>query len=316
MDAAGESSTPVEIDFEPTIAALTGADRKALLEQPAAKREDWLRAKATPPVPTPDADAASATADDQPASTETKIEPASEPAKAAPVKAKGVSARNAELDAEIATLHAKLAERAALRQQVASLETPSVDVEPAASSAVTPRTIAIDLQAPPLDEAAFFTQFPDAPYPEHARYLARYDRMQERAEELDQTVQSFDAKGRAAYPDFREKLQGLNQAGVQFPADVTAALFSDPDLGVRAAYALAGDPALAKRITVLELGRLMERLSAAKPTPDDKPVPKAPPEPPLTLNGTQSRSVDESTAAVAAGDFAAFRAAEARKRQK
>lgn len=119
-----------------------------------AARDAWLSGQPQPSAEKP-ADAATAKAVDSAPSTDVDAKPASETGDPAPKKGKGVTARNAELDAEIAALNEKLRIRKEVQRELDALERtppPKSDAKPDSSTAAEKKA-----------EAARFRAMPDAP---------------------------------------------------------------------------------------------------------------------------------------------------------
>lgn len=302
------SPTPDPTPVDPIAAAVASGDQAAYREARRAERSGKATPVSTPAASTPAEPVA------QVASTDASPAPASEPAD--PAKGKGVKARNAALDAEIQDLQEKLRLRAQLREQVAS--PPGSDASPAASSPA-PGPLSVDLSKPPLSEADFFAAHPESAYGEHARYLARYDRAQERQEDarahsqsrISSALEDIEQRAIAAYPDFDAKAAVAMATGATFSPAILDVLLDHPqahDL----AYALVSDPAKLASLNRLSPARAGMALAALLPTPTAAAVPAptittAPP-PPTTLGRKPADPTDPIESAVASGDMSQFKA--------
>lgn len=305
---------------DPIDAAVASGDQAAY---GAAKRA----ARTPSSLATPPADSSPAAPVEQVASTEALPAPASEPADSG--KGKGAKARSAELDVEIQALQERLRLRAALRAELDARDVQhdaKQDAQSAGSSPAASSSPAIDLAQPPLTEAAFFAAHPDLAYGEHVRYLARYDRAQERAEETQQrethdrvtTYAAIEEAATAAYPDFAEKLTAATAAKVHFSPAIMDVLLWHPQAS-DLAYALVSNLDQVPRLSALSPEKLGFALAALLPSAAPAVASATPtithaPKPPTILGRKAVESADPIESAVASGDQAAFRAARLRQR--
>lgn len=289
------------------------------------QRQQW-RVTGQRPSPTSDStDAAaassSAPAGDQPASTDASLSAASEPA-----KGKGVKARSAELDAEIAGMRDKLKLRASLREELDRLDRPK-DATPAASSPATGPSLTEtvqrpDIQQPMLTEEQFFATFPTAAYGQYGVYAARYVVAEDRAQTAQASQQresqqkwttSIDAV-RAEFPDYDEAVQ--NFASLQdSPANRAMGAAISESSNARLHYYLATHLDVAKALcamtptkALVELGKLDAQIS--NPQAASRPQPKTvtgAPAPPPSFTSRATVPADDIEAARASGDWRRFR---------
>lgn len=286
-----------------------------------AERAHW-RLTGEKPASTTDAAAESspAPAGDQPASTDAPIQAASEPA-----KGKGVKARSAELDAEIAEMRDKLKLRASLREELARLETPPPpDATPAASSPATVPLSEIlkrpDPRQPLMGDEAFFAAYPEASYGQYQVYATKYLLAEERMAAAEQTqqqqrehawTQSVDAV-RAEHPDYDTQIAALAEIPPTPASEALYAVLTESG-NARLAYHLATHIAETQRIArlspaaaLVELGKLDAQLSNPARTPSLKTTTSAPPPPPSITNRA-TVPADEIEAALASGDFRRYK---------
>lgn len=257
-------------------------------------------------------------ADAQPVSTETSTPAASEPA-----KGKGVKARSAELDAEIAGLRDQLKLRAALREELSRPVTP--DVPKAASSTATPQWTDVirqpDLSQPMLTDQQFFDLFPDAPYGQYGVYTTKYLLAEDRAQAQQQSQRQSIAHTwaanleavRAEHPDFDVHIQ--DDALKHLPNTPTNQAIADAlqeSGNARLYYHLVSHVAELQRVmslpparALVELGKLDAQLgSPTRQTP--KTLTDAP-APPPSLGARPAAPANELEAAIAAGDFRRYK---------
>lgn len=252
-----------------------------------------------------------------PASTDATLPAASEPA-----KGKGLKARSAELDAEIAGLRDKLKTRAALREELHALTRPLPDASAASSPAPAGPSAddAIrtpDLSRPMLSEQEFFTRFPEAAYGQYSVYATRYllaeDRAQQQQQAHTQTLhQKWNANVeavRAEHPDYELQMHNLERLPSSPAQDAIAAALRESG-NARVLYHLATHLDEAARLNTMapwealvELGKLDAQIgnpTAARLVPNT--VTQAPPPPP-SLTARAALPNDEIEQARRAGDW-------------
>jgi hypothetical protein len=217
------------------------------------------------------------------------------------------------------------------------------------AEAATPRPagIPVDITQPALEEAAFYTQHPEASTADYVRYLTRFDREVERA--TDQMRQSQTAAQAAAHQRATKFHTQITAAGD--PAEVIQRI--DPDLVAleTRAYAQAqGKPLSAandladeildsdvalqvlehltahpdvkakllalpnRRAVVREFTRLEAQFTPAAPGATAPKTITDAPTPAVTLGTRAAHPGDPVDSAVARGDVAAYRAARLQQR--
>lgn len=339
MSITAESSPATLSD---TVAGLSAADRahwKLTGDLPGVSESS------EPPTAdsTPEPDSSPAAPAAQAVETATFTPPASE--SGTPKKTKNAASRNEELDADIASLRTKLAERRRLKDELDALgiapARPEGQTHPAASSpapsAVRPLAEIMsspDLTSPMLDEDAFFTAYPEAKLRDFGRYVSRYEtltvlaetRQQERVKAAEDAHREQWQKAQAVNPRLLDELPvDLRQANPWDPDPskpwntVAREIFDSPHADALLLH-FASDPADARRIASLggqlaiirDIGRLESRLSASSsvnpnPAPRKREASSAPP-PGSTLGSKASGSVDTAEAAIAAGDTGRYMA--------
>ena len=217
------------------------------------------------------------------------------------------------------------------------------------AEAATPRPagIPVDITQPALEEAAFYTQHPEASTADYVRYLTRFDREVERATEQMRATQT--AAQTAAHQRATKFHEQITAAGD--PAEVIQRI--DPDLvGLETrAYAQAqGKPLSAandladeildsdvalqvleyltahpsekakllalpnRRAVVREFSRLEARFTPAAPGAAAPKTITDAPTPAVTLGSRAAAMADPVDSAVARGDVSAYRAARLQQR--
>jgi hypothetical protein len=184
-DTAVIESTPAAAVPPPdALSKLTPSERTTwrLTGELPATPPDTGAAAAAPDLST-DADSSPAEPATQVASTEASQSPASKPG--TPKKA-NAETRKAELQAEIKGL---IAQRDALRSEVAPPVSSRPDPVPDAPAASSPAPVSMDqailspnVSSPALTESQFFERFPDAGLSDYVRYAARYEVKREQQE--------------------------------------------------------------------------------------------------------------------------------------
>ena len=293
-----------------------------------------------PPKPEPPSDtaapAASAPAQprDKAPSTEGSETAASEPATPQKPKSK-VAERTTEIDAEIAQLHAKLAERARLREDLRAPEParrgPSDDA-PAATSTAAPSLQALldrpDLSRPPLGDSEFFKSFPDASVSDLVAYRSRYEwasqgRVGAIQAQRDGRLQSFVERRDGAIaedPTFRQTLDPrvdnlvpvdlMAPGQIAGPLNVVAQEIYESEHAVQLMRHLSANPKeldamqrMGPREIVRAIGRLEATVSVVPPQPVVKTTTSAPKPTSVSLGTRGSAPADPANSALAAGDF-------------
>lgn len=309
-----------------------------------AARNAWLNGSQLP------ADQSSDAATDKPVnqapSTDVDAKPASEPGAPASSKGKGVKERNAELDAEIAELNAKLRLRKEIRRELDATDRapqPKQDAKPDSSPAV-------DRKA----EAAKFRAMPDAPkiedfesYDDWAIEMASFvadkkleardtrskqeaaqrqeeQRVTEQAEKASERFHSYLEKNPAAKERISPELLAIvpisqlqpgeavgahNFIAEQiFQSDFTGELAEhfSTDAGVQEFQALMR---LSPDAILRAIGRLEARFDQGGVTVSSTRSPKTistTPDPAETLGRRPAAPADAADAALASGDFTAY----------
>ena len=296
-----------------------------------------------PPKPEPDpvASAASTTAPPRDVAPSTEgLEPAASEAATPPKPTSKVAKRTEEIDADIVQLHEKLAERARLRQQLASPEPEprrSTDAPPADPSTAKPNLQQLldrpDLSRPALGDAEFFGAFPDASVSDLITYRSRYEWAQQsrvgaiRAQSdgrLHAFVERRD-KAVAEDPAFRASLDSrvdnlvpvdLMPAGqMAGPLNVVAQEIYESEHAVALMRHLSANPKeldamerMGPREIVRTIGRLEAKVSVVPPQPVVKTTTSAPKPASVSLGTRSSAPADPAGAALAAGDFRRYMA--------
>lgn len=313
-DAPVAESSPAPVAAPaPSLETMSSADRahwRLTGEKPSSSSASDVVAESSP-----------APAGDQPASTD-----ASNPVASEPTKGKGVKARSAELDAEIAALNDRLKLRATLREELARLDPPQKqDAPTAAPSTATAPSLAETLKNPDprqplMGDEQFFATYPEASYGQYQVYATKHLLAEERLQQQQQAVQQQRAQVwsqsveavRAEHPDYDTQLVALTQVP---PTPASEALYEvlTESGNARLAYHLATNLAETQRIVrlspaaaLVELGKLDARLSAPAQTPSLKTTTSAPPPPPSILNRATAPA-DEVDAALASGDFRRYK---------
>lgn len=272
-------------------------------------------------------------------STEGLETPASEPGTPPKTKSKA-GQRIDEIDAEIATLHAKLAERAELRRRAAEPEPEprrSPDGKPGASSAPTPNLQSLierpDLSRPPLNDSEFFAAFPEAGLSDLTAYRARYEWAQQSRlgaiqAQRDGRLHAFvDRRDKAAAedPEFLTTLDprirnlvpvDLMEPGrIAGPMNVVAQEVYESEHAVPLMRYLTAHPeeldAMEKmlpRDIVRAVGRLEAKVSVVPPQPVVKTTTSAPKPASVHLGTRSAAPADPARAALASGDFSRYQA--------
>ncbi len=267
-----------------------------------------------------------ASSEEQTASTDATPSAASEPA-----KGRGVTKRNAELDAEIEALQQKLKTRAELRAQLDQAQAPPKDAPPAASSTAS--------EFPSFDD--WMQSHPHDTYESYVRAAARFEAKQEieareaarlaaeeaakhttsRRERLD----AFTKRAREAATADPTIPERIGRMGSLVPIDalppgqpigpenVIAQECVVSPYGVQMAIYLNEHPEEFARLVSLEavdlvraMGRLEARFEDAPARPALKTVTDAPPPPP-SIRARAAAPADEIEAALAAGDFRRYK---------
>lgn len=312
------------------------------------QRASWRQTGQFPSdSPTSDDSAATSTASaaEQPASTDASTPAASDAATPDKPKGKGLQTRHAQLDAEISGLQEKLRQRAELRKQ---LEEPASELAVSdVSRGSSPKPPALtevlkspDLTADPLNEETFFAQFPDATYGQYQRYLTRYEvlserqageqqRYQQQAEQVRTgRVATFAERiGKAveATPALREKiaaspvnaftpLEHLPKGMRPGPENMVAQEVMTSEMAPALLAHFADHPDdLSEMLDkspaeiIRAIGRLEARLApSGKPGPLPKTISSAPPPPPQVLSRASVPN-DDLDGALAAGDFRRYK---------
>lgn len=237
------------------------------------------------------------------------------------------TARKAELNAEIRAL---IQLRDSMQRGIATPE--RTDVKPAASSPATP--VVADPSDPEPTFESFSKAHPDHPDPyagflreqgkwdrrQETRAAAEYHRDQSVLRARQEAAQTFHERAEIfakEHVDFEPVTAALIQRNDQHPFGlaISQALMDTPN-GEAVFYKLATDPALEAKVfrakspvaALVEVGVIAASLSAA-PAPQLKTVSTSSP-PPTVLGRKPAAPADEALAAVAAGDFRAFEAAE------
>lgn len=207
-----------------------------------------------------------------------------EPEAAAPV-AEPVKPKKGSFQARIDELVREKGEtERSYQSRVQSLESELASLRPKLET----KAVAADGEPDPSDT----TKYPEGQYDrsylkDQARWEARqeFQAQQAQAESfaaqraIVDSLHDMGARGRAAHPDFDDKLTALQSAGIQLSPMVADVSLRHP-LGHELAYALADDHALAERISRIahpvaagiELGLVIARLSAANSGPAKAPV--------------------------------------------
>lgn len=259
--------------------------------------------------------------------------PASEPGTPSKPNAE---TRKPELESDIRDL---LAERARIKADIEALRSskPTVDATPPASSPGTARPLieaikSPDIDRPPLSDAEFFAQYPDATLVDLNRYAARYEILSDRRHaEVTQTVQGrtsgYTAKmadALKADPQLWTSLDPrLNAAPVDvLPAGVTPTaanalaqeILTCDDPAAVLKHLTAHPEALTRLLAAPNglaiargLGRIEASLSstAQQPAPAGDPVSLAP-KPTPSLGKKPAQPADELADAIRTGDFAKY----------
>lgn len=331
-DAQSAASSPAPSETPtPSLDSLSASDLKHW------RQTGEIKASPTPDQ-TPAAESSPAEPAEQAASTDATSPAASEPAKP---KSK-TEQRFQEL----------LADRAALREKVESLErrlnerpAPTPDATPAESSPAPARTLdqtitSPDVSRPRMKEAEFFAAHPDAEFGDYADYVANY-----RIAAADQR-RSLESSRAARFGAYKAQIDQAVQADPEFltslsprvanlvPLDLLPAGQAPTALNVIAQEVVTSAVApqllahlsthpteldrLAQLDTAAAIARAIGRLEAqlasplAPPQPVVKTTSSAPP-PPATLGSKPTGPADEYADAVKTGDFARFKAAANRR---
>jgi hypothetical protein len=300
-DAAADSST-APADASVPISSLTSEERA-----------QWRLTGEKPTQDVP-AESSPAPAGDQPASTDASTSAASEPA-----KGKGVKARSAELDAEIAAMRERLKTRALLREELARLDAPaSATVAPPPSAVASP---VVDLARPMLSETEYFAAFPEAAYGQYGVYTAKYvlaeDRQQQQIQtqqqQLQSTWQGSIEAVRAEHPDYDVAVQNFESVP-DTPANRAMAAAIQESGNARLYYHLATHLDEARKLARLSptaalvaIGQLDAQLTQqTTPTPLPNTITSAPPPPPQ-IRQRASVPASDIDAALAAHDFRRYK---------
>lgn len=299
---------------------------------------------------TPDADSSPAAPAAPVESTDSSIPPASEPG--TPAKKTKLKARTEELDAEIAALNERLAQRAKLRDQLREPDpspTRPSDASPAASSpaTVTPLETLLktpDLSKPPLDDQEFFATYPQATISQLARYQARYESLSLQQEhsaqarvqtKIDTFVDRREA-AKKANPQIMAELDprvtelapiDILPAGVQpGPLNLVAQEIIESDQPIEIMQYLSDHRDVFDRLATMtsrdailrEMGRI-QAFVGLPVSPSRVVAPKtttSAPAPSTTLGSRPTGTIDDVAAAVTAGDFGRYKAAQNERDRK
>lgn len=301
-------------------------------------RDHWkmtgeLPDKAPPAERTPKEDSSPSEPDAPAVEIAAKTPADSEPAPSS--KKRGNAAtRNAELDTEIKDLQDKLKLRAQLREELGRTApvTPSsagdkkADSPPATEGRPPAELLTRpDVTKPPMDEAEFFTAYPNATLGQFTRYQSRYDQLeyqanQSRTATLETGRQKYlghYTKAEESDPEIRAKLpQAFIDANPVIrqgsgPLDFVAREIQDSERGAEMLQHLADHPKEFDRLSALpdaaavirEMARLEARVSPSTSTP---PTPtkgiSSAPAPTTSLGRRNAAPADASLAAVSDGD--------------
>ena len=311
------------------------------------QRQSWRQTGQFPTDSHSDEPAATSTASaaEQPASTDASTPAASDAATPDKPKGKGLQTRHAQLDAEINGLQEKLRQRAELRKQ---LEDPAPSPVSDVSRGSSPKAPALsevlkspDLASDPLNEEQFFAQFPDAAYGQYQRYLTRYEllsaqqatdqqRYQQQAEQVrTERASTFTERIKQAVtatPALLEKiaaspvsqftpLESLPKGVRPGPENMLAQEVMTSEMAPALLVHFADHPGELSDLLdktpaeiIRAVGRLEAKLTpaAGKPGPLPKTTSSAPPPPPQVLSRA-SVPADDIEGALASGDFRRYK---------
>jgi hypothetical protein len=304
------------------------------------QRSNWRMTGELNDVPTKTTpDSSPAPVEAQPVSTDTPNAPDSDPGTPKKTTPK-LQARHAELDADIAALHEKLAARKRLQADLEQFDRPSQPSRPDVTAASSPApgvpleqfVSTPDLTRPPLNDTDFFVRYPDATLSDLIDYRATHKLARERQVMSVQTQQmsrqqAFLQRREAAIrenPAFLEELHPAVKALVPTsslppgtapgPLNDAADELIDSEAAPALMVYLSEHPEELERLKTLphraavarEIGRLEGKVSSVP----NQPVPKmttSAPAPAKTLTGRPTAPVDDSKAAVINGDFRRYR---------
>jgi hypothetical protein len=325
--------TPSEPSAPLTAPVKTEADAAVASGDQAAFKEA-RRAEKTPVAPK--ADSRSATSARQTASTEASSQEASEATDpTSPGKPRGnVKTRTAEVDGEIATLKARLAERDGLLAR--TREAPAAPVAPPVSE----RSLALPSELASYD--AYLAAHPTASLEEFfdARSDARSELKEQRKVEAQREQQRTEAQTKAvdefakrvsataeADPRFAEKVApavlnlkpviALKPGEKAGPGNVIAQELISSPVAPQVMVALSDPEELARLMSMrnpAEIIRAVAKIEARFLGDDDAPAPPAfktttAPTPPTTLGRRPTDTLAPVEAAIRDGDMSAFKAA-------
>lgn len=335
------TATPATAPSTDVLGTLSAGERshwRLTGEFPAVSPADGPDAGRETPLSDDLADSSPAPPAEQVASTEASQSPASEPGPSK--KRANAETRKAELAAQIQDL---LKQRDALQTEIAARPTAPRDVIPAASSPA-PQPVSLgstiatpDLDAPILEEDAFFAAFPEAKVADYVRYVSRYEVLsakrlvarESRETEARRHYASRLADVFAAQPDVRAALppdlMGATPVSLMAADEVRGPwnyaaqeILDSAHTGAMFAH-LATHPEIAAEIaaarTPLDTIRMIARIESRLDTSSMSPVTPvvktttSAPAPPQTLGTKPSAPANEIAAAVAAQDFARYASA-------